>query len=193
MTTAMPPLETERLIIRPFVLDDFEAVDRVLSEAWQVPEEKRAEQRAVHERWLQWSVENYQALAGLRQPPYGDRAIVLKDGNELVGSVGLVPAFGPFGQLPGFPANSGSPCFFPEVGMYWAVDPAYQGQGYATEAGRALIDYTFQHMNLGRIIATTEYSNERSVAVMRKLGMTILHNAQPEPEWFQIVGLLVRA
>jgi RimJ/RimL family protein N-acetyltransferase len=47
-------------------------------------------------------------------------------------------------------------------------------------------------MNLGRIIATTEYGNERSVAVMRKLGMTILRNPSREPEWFQIVGLLVR-
>jgi RimJ/RimL family protein N-acetyltransferase len=192
MTTAMPVLETERLVIRPFIPEDLDAADRVLSNAWEVPDEKRVEQRAIHERWLRWTVANYESLADLRQPPYGDRAITLKESGELIGSVGLVPAFGPFGRLPEFPANQGSPYFFPEVGLYWAIDPARQGRGYATEAGRGLIDYAFAHMNLGRIIATTEYTNERSMAVMRKLGMTILRNPRPEPEWFQIVGLLNR-
>lgn len=190
MTTEMPTLETERLTIRPFVLADLEVAHRVLSDAWDIPREEQAAHLAERERWLRWTVANYQELAALAQPPYGDRAVVQKEDGRLVGSAGLVPAMGPFGRLSGFPANRGSRQMYPEVGLFWAVDPAYQGRGYATEAGRALIEYAFGELSLGRIVATTEYANVRSVAVMRKLGMRILRNPRPDPEWFQVVGLL---
>jgi RimJ/RimL family protein N-acetyltransferase len=78
------------------------------------------------------------------------------------------------------------------VGLYWAVDPAYQRRGYASEAGTALVAFAFDGFNLGRLVATTEHGNERSIAVMRKLGMRILRNPRREPPWFQVVGLLER-
>ncbi|MGH2520966.1 MAG: GNAT family N-acetyltransferase, partial [Anaerolineales bacterium] len=62
--------------------------------------------------------------------------------------------------------------------------------GYATEAARALIGYAFRELNLRRIVATTDYTNEASIAVMRRLGMRIEKNPYPEPEWFQVVGVL---
>lgn len=189
MTTAMPTLETERLAIRPFSLTDLEAAHRVLSDAWDVPRDE-AGKLADRERWLRWTVESYEELAALGQPPYGDRAVVRKEDGRLVGSVGLVPAMGPFGQLPGYPANEGSRRLYPEVGLFWAVAPANQGRGYATEAARALIDFAFGEMRLGRIVATTDHENVRSTAVMRKLGMRILRNPLPEPAWFQVVGVL---
>jgi hypothetical protein len=49
---------------------------------------------------LRWSVLNEAQLARLYQPPYGDRAVVLKSSQELIGACGFVPSFGPFGQLP---------------------------------------------------------------------------------------------
>lgn len=192
MTTAMPALETERLIIRPLVMEDLEDAHRVLSDAWDEPAEERAGRLPERERWLRWTVASYDGLASVNQPPYNDRAVVLKGDGLLIGIAGLAPAIGPFGQLPDFPANAGSRYWYPEVGLFWAVAPAYQGRGYATEAGRALVEYGFEAMNLGRIVATTEHTNDRSMAVMRKLGMRILQNPHQEPEWFQVVGLLER-
>lgn len=192
MSTAIPVLETDRLLIRPFVLEDLEAVHRVLSDAWKEPPETRADGLARRSRWLQWSVANYEELANLSQPPYGDRAVVTREYGALIGSVGVVPSLGPFGRLPGFPADAGSRYWYPEVGLYWAVDPDHQGRGYATEAARALVDHCFDAFNLGRIVATTAFTNEASTAVMRKLGMKILRNPFPEPVWFQVVGLLER-
>jgi RimJ/RimL family protein N-acetyltransferase len=191
--TSIPALETERLIIRPFAVEDLEAIHHALCAAWDVPGHEPAKQFPERETWLRWTVAGYEELARLRQPPYGDRAIVQKLDGQLVGSVGLVPSLGPFGQLPGFPTNQGSRRFYPEVGLFWVVDPAYQGQGYATEAGQVLIDFAFQRLNLGRLVATTERTNERSMAVMRKLGMRVLQNPEPNPEWFQVVGLLERS
>jgi ribosomal-protein-alanine N-acetyltransferase len=192
LPTGMPRLETERLIIRPFVLDDLKILHRVLSNAWNVPAGGQAQSLLDRECWLRWTIANYAGLANLRQPPYGDRAVVLREGGQLIGSVGLVPGMGPFGQLPGFPANAGSRYWYPEIGLFWAIDPGYQRRGYATEAAQALVDFAGDVLKAGRIVATTEYANEPSIAVMRKLGMRILRNPLPEPEWFQVVGLLER-
>lgn len=192
MTTTIPVLETGRLVIRPFEMGDLHAAHDVLSRAWGEPPEERALRLTDREQWLRWSVLNHQVLASLDQPAYGDRAVVLKEGDVLIGSVGLVPAMGPFRQIPSFPDADGSNLWFPEVGLYWAVDPAYRGRGYATEAARGLIDRGMEQFNLARIIATTEYSNAASIGVMRKLGMRIMRNPLPEPVWFQVVGVLCR-
>ena len=45
-------------------------------------------------------------------------------------------------------------------------------------------------LNLERIVATTMHDNHASIAVMRRLGMTIAANPLPEPPWFQVVGWL---
>lgn len=184
----MPVLETGRLAVRPFVMDDLERVHALLDGAW-------GEETALAERekWLRWTVAGYDALASLHQPPYGDRAIVLRETGELVGVTGLVPSLGPFGVLPSFGGAVRDPAarlFVPEVGLYWAIDPDYQGRGFATEAAGALIAWAFEHLSLRRIVATTTYDNERSMAVMRKLGMSVERNPLPEPQWFQVTGVL---
>ena len=55
---------------------------------------------------------------------------------------------------------------------------------------RAAVNFGFAEMNLGRMVATTTYDNEASIAVMRRLGMTIGSNPLLEPSWFQVVGWL---
>ena len=44
--------------------------------------------------------------------------------------------------------------------------------------------------NLKRLVATTEYDNFASQAVMTKLGMRLERNPFPEPPWLQLVGIL---
>jgi ribosomal-protein-alanine N-acetyltransferase len=180
-------LETERLIIRQFAMDDLDDIHRILNEAF--GEADYTERR----EWLAWSVTNYAALERLYQPPYGDRAVVSKVSNTLIGAVGLVPSCGPFDRLSYFRAELSMPpsgLITPEMGLFWALGAAYRGRGYATEAARALIDYVFNTLGWKRLVATTEYDNAASVAVMKRLGMTIERNPDPMPEWFQIVGIL---
>jgi len=187
--TAMPELYTERLLIRPFVMDDLQNMHQVnLDAGWAEDTPDDLEKRR---KWLEWQVINYDALANLYQQPYGDRAVVLKQTGEFVGSVGLVQAFGPFGQLPHYQALGITHSYnMPEFGMFWAFLKAHWGQGYATEAAQALIDYAFKEMSIKRIIATTEHENENSQAVMRRLGMKVEKNPLPDPFWFQVVGIL---
>jgi RimJ/RimL family protein N-acetyltransferase len=183
--TAMPPLVTERLLIRPFAESDLHAIHAALLDYHPLTvEERRA--------WLRWSADNAFQLAALFQPPYGDRAIVRRDDDAVIGSCGLVPAMGPFGLLPSFadipPERRARNV--PQVGLFYALSPHTRGQGYATETARALIEYGFRAWNLDRIIAQTSYDNEASMAVMRRAGMSVERNPEPEPEWFQVVGVI---
>jgi RimJ/RimL family protein N-acetyltransferase len=183
----MPVLETERLRIRPFGASDLRACDALFRSLGYGP---------ARREWLEWASRNAGELANQHQPPYGDRALLLKETDELVGSVGMVPAFGPFGLLPGFDVNPDSPEArrnIPEFGLYWALAPEHRGNGYATEAARALIDFAFRTLNLRRIVAMTEHENATSIAVMRRLGMRVERSPHPEPVWFQTVGILENA
>lgn len=90
----------------------------------------------------------------LRQPPYGDRAIVLKSTGKLIGSCGYVPCLNAFEQLSGFTAEQplDKPTrYTAEFGLFYAISPPHRRHGYAAEANRALIDYAFEYLKLKRL------------------------------------------
>lgn len=189
----MPTLETARLRIRPFVAEDLPDVHRLLDVELREVDLGTDETGTLADRarWLQWAVLNYEQLARLRQPPYGDRAVVLKASRHLIGACGFVPCLNPFEQLPIF-ASAAAPevLYTTELGLFYAISPAHRRQGYATEAARALVDYAFQHLHLKRIVATTGYANAASIGVMRNLGMRVEKNPRASPPWLQVVGVL---
>ena len=180
----MRALETGRLVIRVFRSEDFEGFAALLDEAFG---ENASGSRDSKRMLLDHFVAADAGLELLHQPPYGDRAIVLRDGGALIGSVGFVSCIAPFGLLPSFEPT---PRQTPEVGLYWALRPEHWGLGYATEAASAMVAYAFESLRLRRIVATTEHDNARSIAVMRRLGMRIERNPRTEPAWFQTVGVL---
>ena len=53
----------------------------------------------------------------------------------------------------------------------WTVRSERWGQGYATEIGRAGLDFAFTDLGAGQVVAFTERHNRRSRAVMERLGM----------------------
>jgi [ribosomal protein S5]-alanine N-acetyltransferase len=191
----IPPLETERLLIRPFSMEDLDAIHQMLDIYLLSADfgSEGAKTREERQRWLQWTILSYEELAKLYQPPYGDRAVVLKPTQQVIGVCGFVPCFGPFGQLLSAHAvGQDADAHFnsPEFGLYYALSPANQRQGYATEATKALIAYAFTQLSLKRIVATTTYGNVASIGVMRNMGMRIEKNPSPDPPWFQVIGLL---
>ncbi|MBL8147201.1 MAG: GNAT family N-acetyltransferase [Anaerolineae bacterium] len=178
-------VETERLIVRPFIEADAEARFALMREAFGMdwPHDQMM-------RWHQWTLGSYESFAALWQPPYGDYAVALKDTGELIGSVGIVPALVPWAVL-----DSATPTdtfVQPEFGLFWAVAKVHQGHGYAAEAARPVIAFLFDVMYTRRVIAATEFDNLASQGVMRQLGMTIRRNDSGSPPWCQIVGVLER-
>jgi RimJ/RimL family protein N-acetyltransferase len=56
-----------------------------------------------------------------------------------------------------------------EIG--WALRRTFWGQGYATEIGRAGLEYAFDVLRVGAVVSITTRHNRRSRAVMERLGM----------------------
>jgi RimJ/RimL family protein N-acetyltransferase len=56
-----------------------------------------------------------------------------------------------------------------EVG-YW-IGVSYWGQGYATEAARAAVDFAFRHFGVNRVFAFHFTTNPASGRVLQKIGM----------------------
>ncbi len=72
---------------------------------------------------------------------------------------------------------------FPDdVEIGWRLAYEHWGQGYATEAATGWLDLAFGPLGLDRVISTTDPPNVRSLAVMRRLGMTFDREAQIEDE-----------
>ncbi|MET0389419.1 MAG: GNAT family N-acetyltransferase [Polyangiales bacterium] len=185
----LPTLETTRLLVRPLNERDIAACHQLyLDIAWSDPTLSEPLNLEKRRAWVEWSTRNYEQLAALDQPPYGDRAVSLKSG-PLVGLVGLVPLLAPFDQLPSR-GGAAQSRFTPEVGLFWAVSPQHQRQGYASEAALALVQYAFRELKLARIVAGTDHDNHASIAVMKKLHMRIEQNPHNTPPWFQTVGVL---
>ncbi|MCU0482643.1 MAG: GNAT family N-acetyltransferase [Anaerolineae bacterium] len=142
--------------------------------------------------WLAWTIASYQQFANLHQPQYGDYAVVLKDTQAVIGSVGLVPSVIPWGVIdelrpPTMPLHYQTS---PEFGLFWGILPDYWGNGYATEAGKAFISWIFDTLDAQRVVATTEHDNRNSQRVMQKLGMAVYTNVHKKPFWFEVLGVL---
>lgn len=146
-----PSLTTERLLLRPFTLADAPAVQalagavEIASTTLNVP---HPYEDGMAETWILTHAPAYEAGT---QTPF---AVTERAGGLLVGAIGLVIE----------PAHARA-----ELG-YWIGVP-FWGRGYATEAGRALLELGFDRMDLHRIQATYITRNPASGRVMQKLGM----------------------
>jgi RimJ/RimL family protein N-acetyltransferase len=67
-----------------------------------------------------------------------------------------------------------------ELEVGWRLAHAYWGQGYATEAATAWLDYAFDRLGRDQVISITDPPNLRSLAVMHRLGMVFQREAQVE-------------
>jgi len=85
-----------------------------------------------------------------------------------------IPAAASFIGVVGLNAVSYAAHFTPAVELAWRLARAHWGQGYATEAAWAALDYGFEKLGLMEIVATTVPANWRSRRVMERLGMTRL-------------------
>ena len=81
-------------------------------------------------------------------------AICRKDTGIVIGDIGIH-----------FHATDGT---LAEIG--YTVSPAHQGNGFATEAARAVLGYLFNTLNKRRVTASIDPRNAPSAAVLMKLG-----------------------
>jgi len=152
------PLETERLILRPYVEEDIAPAVRLFESDPAVyrydPGFARApEQRAAIIRRL---------MADNQEDGEGTLAVRLKDTGEFIGQAGLqlfVLRWSPFAT--------------PEVELYYKFGLAYWCMRYAQEACRSLVRFAFEEIRLLRLVTITHPDNRRSVKLLERLGFVI--------------------
>ena len=89
-------------------------------------------------------------------------ATVLKESGQYVGRCGIYPHF----------YNDGTTAPGEGTLAFYIAKP-YWNNGYATEAGRAFIEFGFKELGLRRIVAHVQAGNEASVHVLQKLGFEL--------------------
>lgn len=144
-------IETERLVLRPFVLEDAQA----MYDNWASDDEVT--------RFLTWptheSVEvTRQVVRGWTQLPPDRYEWCVEIGGEPMGSLGTVHTDEETGTI--------------EIG--YCLSRKCWGQGYMPEAVRAVIRFLFDTVGANRIIAKHDLENPKSGRVMEKAGMSFL-------------------
>ena len=148
------PIETARLLLRPFNRGDVDAVYSYRSR----PDVAAFlfDQPMSHEECADAVRARASQIAFTTQ---GDKillAVERKDDDRLVGEVSLIWRSVADQQA--------------EVG--YILHPDVHGQGFATEAALALLAFAFDEVGLHRVYARCDARNLASARVMRRLGMT---------------------
>ncbi|MBD0334589.1 MAG: GNAT family N-acetyltransferase [Cyanobacteria bacterium Co-bin13] len=108
-------------------------------------------------------LKRYQQRTATAHPPgLGTWAVEESKTGQLIGNLLLVC----------LPNVERQPSGHIEIG--WHFNPAYWGQGFATEAAQAVLKYGFETLKLAEVYVVTLPENERSKAVAQRLGMTAL-------------------
>jgi RimJ/RimL family protein N-acetyltransferase len=76
--------------------------------------------------------------------------------------------------------------FTPAIEVGWLLPREQWGKGYASEGGRAALDYAFGTLNLSEVVALTAEGNLPSQRVMERIGMT--HNPLDDFDHPQALG-----
>jgi len=150
-------LESERLLFRLHTLDDMDNFCAMEQD----PEVRRYVGGKPRTR----AEAEDRFINGPMQPHEGFWAMwatVLKADDQYVGRCGLYPHYGPNGEIIAGDAS---------MGLY--IAHPYWGNGFATEAGRALINFGFNDHHLKHIVTMIEVGNDASVHVIEKLGFTL--------------------
>ncbi|MEU8522643.1 GNAT family N-acetyltransferase [Streptomyces sp. NPDC048577] len=157
----MTEIRTPRLLLRRWTDDDLVPMAEINAD----PEVMRwigdgsvrdLEQTAEDiERWEEeWDDEGF-----------GLFAVELLGSGELIGFTGL--------SVPDF-----LPEVLPAVEIGWRLGRPFWGQGYASEAAHAALEFALQDRGLDRVISIAHISDTASENVMRKLGMTSVRETE---------------
>jgi RimJ/RimL family protein N-acetyltransferase len=143
------PLETQRLSLRPFTLEDAEAWHAIWGDPeviWWGASESFEKSRAGLERLL--------AKEATWPDGIGWLAVRRRGEEEIIGDLLLQPA--PFAE---------------GIEIGWHFRRHAWGNGYATEAARAGLERALAEGACDRIYAIVAHRNTRSLRIVEKLGM----------------------
>jgi RimJ/RimL family protein N-acetyltransferase len=144
-------IETPNLLLREVSIDDLDALHSILSDAETMSFWPRPFTRDETLAWIERSIASY------ADHGFGRYAVVLKESGEIIGDCGIIRT-----TVNGTPAN--------DIG--YIIHRDHWGNGYATEAARAVMEHAFTTLGLDTLLANMAHDNHPSRRVAEKLGMT---------------------
>ncbi|TMQ64925.1 MAG: GNAT family N-acetyltransferase [Candidatus Eisenbacteria bacterium] len=147
----MKVLETQRLIVRRFSLEDAAfALELVNDSAWlQYIGDRKVRTLADARAYLRKG-----ALDMYDRVGFGMFVVTLKSSGEPIGTCGLIKRDS-----------------LDDVDIGFAFLPGFRGQGFALESAAAVLDYGRRSLGLTRIVAIVSPANRRSIAILEKIGL----------------------
>jgi RimJ/RimL family protein N-acetyltransferase len=172
----MREMRTERLLLRPFTVDDAADCFREIYSDMAVVEHYSQLRFTDATEVRDHIAGHVRAWAG----QLGRHAVVRLDDGAFVGQVHL-NAYVNTERWAGEPAR---PVNTVEVELAFAFGQRFWGRGYAQEACRAVIGYCFDELRLARLVGGAKRVNDRSIALQRRLGFTVYDvDGQPDGEY----------
>ena len=152
-------IETNRLILREYTLDDFDNLYEIVSD----PETMRHYPKPFDEErtrgWIEWNLENYKNYG------FGLWAVTLKKTGEFIGDCGI-SIQNIDGEL------------LPEIGYH--IHKKYWRRGFGSEAARAVRDWAFENTDYNCIYSYMKYTNVVSYSTAIANGMRKVKEYQDE-------------
>ena len=144
-------IETERLKIREYTIDDFDALFDILSDSETMKYYPKPYDAKGVRRWIDWCIDSY------KKNGFGLWALELKDTGTFIGDCGVSMQ-----NIDGIT--------LPEIGYH--VHKNYWRRGYAKEACAAVKDWFFQNTEFDSVYSYMNQSNVASCATAAANGMT---------------------
>ncbi|MES2463062.1 MAG: GNAT family N-acetyltransferase [Armatimonadota bacterium] len=168
----MKTLETTRLILRTFTENDTAIHSVIFSD----PEVCRfyCGKTRTEKETCEWLIHRKWQVRG--DDELGFLVVVRKADDQILGLVALQLCVSPTLRCEEEPDTPFHPL---TIELSYAIGRAYQQQGYATEACRALIEYGFKEMRLPRLTNGVSEENIPTNRLCQKLGFRQVKNVHP--------------
>jgi ribosomal-protein-alanine N-acetyltransferase len=166
------PIETERLLLRKLLESDAEKMFEMDSNPnvhifFGKKPLKHIDETYEHIRLIQQQYKDFDT---------GRWAVVLKETGEFIGWSGIKFITNEINKHQNFY----------EIG--YRFNEKNWGKGYATESGKAFIDYAFNIMKVDAVYAYADKGNENSRKILEKLGLKYINSFEYEGEtevWYE--------
>jgi len=145
----MTSMETERLIIRNFDSDDWQALQEMITQY-------ESSEYAVYNHEWPTSKEEIKGIAKWFADGDSYLAVCLRETGKFIGFISLH-------------RSEKEDC--QEFGLGYIFNFNYHGKGYATEGCQAIIDHAFSRLGADRITTGTAAANNPSCRLLKRLGM----------------------
>lgn len=152
-------LKTSRLILRDLQMSDFDALYEILSNPDTMQYYRAPFDAEKVQNWIIRNRQRYEILG------FGLLAVCLKDSGRLIGDCGVT-----------MQNIHGTIC--PEIGYH--IHPDFQRQKYASEAARAVCDWTFAHTPFGSLYSYMHGDNLASARTAIAYGASFLEEYTDE-------------